>query len=36
MALAKISTYNIGLWGVGPFMESVVERLRIVAGMAKG
>ena len=26
---------NIVLWGLGPFMKSVVERLRIVAGKAK-
>lgn len=26
---------NLGLWGVGPFMDSVVERLQIVAAKAK-
>ncbi|KAF2006216.1 hypothetical protein P154DRAFT_255438 [Amniculicola lignicola CBS 123094] len=30
-----IKLNNISLWGLGPFMESVVERLIIVAGMAK-
>jgi hypothetical protein len=26
---------NICLWGLGPFMESVVERLGIVAGKVR-
>lgn len=26
---------NIGCWGLGPFMESVVQRLGVVAAKAK-
>jgi hypothetical protein len=30
-----IKLNNVGLWGTGPFMESVVERLGIVAKLAR-